>query len=257
VQTSNPFSVPFPYCLSEALARAYARAQEANPGAAPNPGDIFAAFAQGHTPPGNPAAPADAGAVDSVDPGAVGLLDRAELLAVMRAPIAWVFTLAERRAQGDQVDLAAIERVRDAILHRVDAIIVGAVASEPPRIRAADLLTVASLLVGTLDPAIVRHAVQTLGGGLIDALGSLGTLWPLVPSVADDAAGAPGPYPETCASDAGATHACCDHVAPHAAPFASPYGVPLGVPYGALFGGPHMPRPPVPPWYWPHVGFPF
>jgi len=254
VQTSNPFSVPFPYCLSEALARAYARAHEANPGAAPSPSDIFAAFARGHTPPGSPAAPADAGASASADPSATcGRVDRAELLAVMREPIAWVFTLADRGAQGDQIDLAAIDRVRGAILHRVDAIISGAVASEPPRIRTADLLTLAGLLVGTLDPALVRHAVQALSGGFIEAIGAL---WPLVPSTADDAEGASESCPGSCASEPGATHVHYDYVPRTAAPFASPYGWPLGV-HGVAFGGPHMPRPPAPPWYWPHVGFPF
>ncbi|TMQ14574.1 MAG: hypothetical protein E6J90_26730 [Deltaproteobacteria bacterium] len=256
MQTSNPFSVPFPYCLSETLARAYARAHEASPNTAPSAGDIFAAFAHGHAPPGtHPADPATAGASDDTDPGAArGLLDRGELLAVMREPIAWMFTLAERRAEGDRVDGEAIERVRDAILYRVDAIIAGAVASEPPRIRAADLLTVASLLVGTLDPAIVRHAVQTLGGGVIEALGAL---WPLIPSIAGDAADAPGSCPESCASEPGATHVHYGYVPRTAASFASPYGWPLGVAYGAPFGGPHMPRSPVPPWYWPHVGIPF
>lgn len=249
MQTSNLSSVPFPYCLSEALARAYARAQEANPGAAPSAGDIFATFARGHTPQGSPAAPAEAVASDGADPGArSGLVDRAELLAVMREPIAWVFTLAERGTQGDQIDLAAIERVRGAILHRVDAIIAGAVASEPPRIRAADLLTVASLLVGTLDLAIVRHAVQALGGGVVEALGAL---WPLIPSMAGDAAGAPEADPGSCASEPSATHVHYDYIPRTGAPFASPYGWPYGVP----FGGPHVPRPPVPHWYWAHLGF--
>lgn len=252
---SNPSSVPFPYCLSEVLARAYARAQEANPGAAPHPDDIFAAFARGHMPPASPAAPAEAEATDGVDPGATcGLLDRAELLGVMREPIAWVFTLAVRRAQGDPVDLAAIERVRDAILHRVDAIIAGAVASEPPRIRAADLLTVAGLLVGTLDPAIVRHALQALGGGVVEALGAL---WQFLPSTTGDAADPIEPYPGSCASEPSATHVHYDYVPRTAAPFTSHCGRPLGVPFGMQFGGLHVPRPSVPPWYWPHLGFPF
>ena len=210
MQTSNPFSVPFPYYLSEALARAYARAQEANPGAAPSPSDIFAAFARGHTPPGSPAAPAAAGASDSADPSATcGRVDRAELLAVMREPIAWVFTLAERGAQGDQIDLAAIDRVRGAILHRVDAIISGAVASEPPRIRTADLLTLAGLLVGTLDPALVRHAVQALSGGFIEAIGAL---WPLVVD-GGRRRGRARLCPGSCASEPGATRALRLHPA--------------------------------------------
>lgn len=243
MQTSNPPSVPFPYCLSEAFARAYLRAQEAHPGGAPSARDIFAAFAQSRTAE-KPGSSADAGASAGADPAAVcGLLDMAELFAVMREPIAWAFTLAERRAQGDAVDLAAIARVRDAVLHRVDAIIVGAVVGEPPLIRAADLLTVASLLVGTLDPAIVRQAVQTLGGSLIDALG---VLFPY--SAADDADGTPDACCTSGAHAPGAPHACCDHITLRVAPFGSPF---------APFGAQHMPRPPVPPWYWPLVGFPF
>ena len=251
MQNSNPFSVPFPYCLSEALARAYAHAHEANPGAAPSPGDIFAAFARGHTPPGSSAAPAAAGVSDSADPSATcGRLDRAELLAVMREPIAWVFTLAERGTQGDQIDLAAIERVRDAILHRVDSIIAGAVASEAPRIRSADLLTVAGLLVETLDPAIVRHAIQALGGGVIEALGAL---WPFIPSMTGDTADTSA----SCASEPSATHVHYDYVPRTPTAFTSHHGWPLGVPYGVPTGGLHPARPPVPPWYWPHIGFPF
>jgi hypothetical protein len=255
VQTSNPFSVPFPFSLSDALARAYVRAQEAHPGTAPSARDIFAAFAQGHPPQGHTGAPAEAGAGDGTDPGAIcGLLDVAELLAVMREPIAWVFTLAERRAQGDAVDLATIARVRDAVLHRVDAISVGIVAGEPPRIRAADLLTVAGLLVGTLDPSIVRHAVQTLGAGMVEAFGAL---WPLVPSLAGDAEDAPGACCGSCpgsgAPDPGIRHVHCDHITPRIAPWANPYATPFGV----ALGGPHTPRPPAPPWYWPLLGYPF
>jgi hypothetical protein len=254
VQTSNPFPVPFPYCLSEALARSYLRAQEAHPGTAPGARDIFAAFAESRGAPANAAAPPEAEA-SGADPAAVcGLLDMAELLAVMREPIAWVFTLAERRAQGDAVDLAAIVRVRDAILHRVDAFIAGAVPSEPPRIRTADLLTVASLLVGTLDSAIVRQAVHALGGGLIDALG---VLWPLIPASADDAAGTRDACCGSCAHDQTAAHACCDHVAPRVTPFANPFVAPFASPFAAPFGAPHMPRSPVSPWFWPLVGFPF
>jgi hypothetical protein len=251
VQTSNSFSVPFPYCLTEAFSRAYVRAQEANPGAAPHPRDILGALARGHMPPGSPTASAGTAASDGAAPCAAGgLLDRAELLAVMREPIVWVFTLAERRTHGDRVDLAAIERVRDAILHRVDSIIAGAVASEAPRIRSADLLTVAGLLVETLDPAIVRHAIQALGGGVIEALGAL---WPFIPSMTGDAADTSA----SCASEPSATHVHYDYVPRTPTAFTSHHGWPLGVPYGVPTGGLHPAHPPVPPWYWPHIGFPF
>ena len=255
MQSSNPFpnplTVPFPYCLSEALARAYARAREQSAGASPSPSDIFAAYARSHEhAQHHPDEHAKDGAGDGSDPsGTASRLDIAELLGVLREPIAWVFTLAERRAQGDPVDLAAIQRVRDAALHRVDAIIAGSAHTEPPRIRAADLLTVASLLIGTLDPAIVQRATQTLGGGLVDALSAL---LPLAPAIAGDAASGLGACAGSRAPDPLAPFFPCDHV-PHATvPFAALYGA-LGMPVS----GPLLLRRLAPPWYWPHVGIAF
>jgi hypothetical protein len=236
VQNSNPFpnlsSVPFPYCLNEALARAYVRAREASAGTAPSASDIFAAFAHAH----DPEQRSGTSAVDGDEPAAVGgLVDIPELLGVMREPIAWVFTLAERRAEGDAVDLAAIDRVRDAALHRVDAIIAGAAPADAPRIRATDLLTVASLLVGTLDPAIVQRATQIVGGGITDALSAL---LPLAPTIASEFMSTP--------------HACSpphargpvvppwygDYVAHAAVPFAGVYLGPLGGRLGGGYPGP-------------------
>jgi hypothetical protein len=273
VQKSNPSpnlsSVPFPFCLSEALASAYARAREASPGAAPSASDIFGAYARGNIPeqpsgasdgPGD-----DAGAVD-------GKVDIAELLGVMRAPIAWVFTLAERRAEDDPVDLAAIQRVRDAALHRVDAVIAGAAAADAPRIRAADVLTVASLLVGTLDPAIFQHAAQLVGSGLTDALSAL---LPLAPAIASEFASPP------CVSGAPNGHNPVappwygDYLAHAAVPFVGVHGRPLGSPhvagpYGGPLGHPHVAGPyggplagspvlhvAVPPGHWLHSLFAF
>lgn len=246
----NPSSVPFPYCLSESLARAYLRARETTAGAAPTAADIFAVFARGP----EPESSGDS-APDDDDPDAVaGQVDIAELLGVMREPIAWVFTLAERRADGDPVDLAAIQRVRDAALHRVDAIIAGAAPADPPRIRPADVLTVAGLLVGALDPAIVQRAAQIAGAGITDALGAL---LPLAPLIASELVRTPGSAP----SAGVAPHApgpvspawLYDYLPRAAVPFASAYAGPIGTP----FTTPHLPRAVVPPWYWPHSLFAF
>jgi hypothetical protein len=161
VQNSNP-SIPFPFCLDETLARAYARAREACAGAEPSSTDIFAAYTAEQ-----PQAQAN-----GHDPGAAAAQhDVGEMLDVLRGPIEWVFTLAERRAEGDPVDLAAIHRVRDAVRFRLDSIITGNGAPEDqPRIRATDLWTVASLLIGKLDPAMVKRAALGVGGSITDAL---------------------------------------------------------------------------------------
>ncbi|HEX7836717.1 MAG TPA: hypothetical protein VF469_04590 [Kofleriaceae bacterium] len=165
MQNSNPSPVPFPFCLDETLARAYARAREACAGAEPSSTDIYAAYTAGQ-----PQAQ-----TNGHDPGAsAGRLDVGELIDVLRGPIEWVFTLAERRAQGEPVDLAAIHRVREAIRFRLDSTIAGDGASEDrPRIRATDLLTVASLLVGTLDPAVVQRAALGVGGSIANALATV------------------------------------------------------------------------------------
>lgn len=247
MQNSNPSpnlsSVPFPYCLNEALARAYVQAREAGAGTAPSASDIFAAFARAH----DPEQPSGATAVDGDDPGAVaGHVDIAELLGVLREPIAWVFTLAERRAEGDPVDLAAIERVRDAALHRVDAIIAGAAPADAPRIRATDVLTVASLLVGTLDPAIVQRAAQIVGGGITEALSAL---LPFAPTIASEFASTP----PACS----APHAHGPVVPPWYGDYLAHAGVPFAGPYAGALGGVHVLRAVVPPWPWLHSLFAF
>jgi hypothetical protein len=99
-----------------------------------------------------------------------GRLEVAELLGVLRDPIEWVFTLAERRAQGDPVDIAAIHRVRDAVLHRVNDAIVGRPRVESPRIRSADLWTVGGLLIDALDPGVVERVLRGVGSSIADVL---------------------------------------------------------------------------------------
>jgi len=107
-------------------------------------------------------------------PVRVGL---AELLGVLHGPVEWVFSLAERAAAGDGVDISAIHRVRDAVRLRMAAAAAadatGVAAMDCPRIRPADLLTVSGLLVGTLDPQIVQHLVTRAGERAADVLTSV------------------------------------------------------------------------------------
>ena len=96
-------------------------------------------------------------------PVRVGL---AELLGVLHGPVEWVFSLAERAALGDSVDISAIHRVRDAVRVRMVAAatdVAGNAPMERPRIRPADVLTVSGLLISTLDPATVQHVALCLG----------------------------------------------------------------------------------------------
>lgn len=247
MQNSNPFpnlsSVPFPYCLNEALARAYVHARDASAGAAPSASDIFAAFARGPV----QEEPSGDTALDGDDPGAVaGQVDIAELVGVMREPIAWAFTLAERRADDDLVDLAAVQRVREAALYRVDAIITGAEPSDAPRIRATDLFTVASLLVGTVDPAIVQRAAHSIRGAITEALSAL---LPLAPTIASEFANTPHAW--------SAPHARGPVVPPWHGDHFTHAAVPFAGAYPGRLGGAHVVRAVVPPWPWLHSLFAF
>jgi hypothetical protein len=198
---------------------------------------------------------------DATDTGeSVGRLELAELLGVLRDPIEWVFTLAERRAQGDPVDIAATHRVRDAVLHRVNAIIVGAPWAEPPRIRPADLWTVSGLLIDTLDPSLVQGVMRGVGTRIADVLAAGLQFEPsLVAHLGRAAAaftGPDGPPPVAPSWYAGAVPA--QPVAPFRYGAATPYVVgPHGVPCPGAFAAPHPLRPAVPPWCCPHAPFSF
>jgi hypothetical protein len=107
VQNSNPSRNTFSSSLLQALMERTLFGVRPAPGGAPTPGDIACANA---APGDNPAddAPGDVDA-DIGDPDdAAGRLELAELLGVLRDPIAWVFTLAERHAHSDPIDIAAI-----------------------------------------------------------------------------------------------------------------------------------------------------
>ena len=164
----NPVSSPS--LLQTLLEHTFLGARPASAGAAPTRGDIPGADpAPGVDPSiGDADTDVETDATDTADAG--GRLELAELLGVLRDPIEWVFTLAERRAHADPVDIAAIHRVRDAVLHRVNAVIVGTPCAEPPRIRSADLWTVAGLLIDTLDPSLVERVLRGVGSSIADVL---------------------------------------------------------------------------------------
>ncbi len=190
MQNSTPSRNPVssPSLLQTLLEHTFLGARSASPGAAPTGDDI----------PGADAAPAatvgdiESDATDTPDMNGGGRLELAELLGVLRDPIEWVFTLAERRAQGDPITIAAIHRVRDAVLHRVNAVIIGTPDAEPPRMRAADLWTVGELLIDALDPSIVARLLRGVGTSLAEVLAAG---LPLASSLVFDSAGAAAPIP--------------------------------------------------------------
>ncbi|HEX7841474.1 MAG TPA: hypothetical protein VF469_28570 [Kofleriaceae bacterium] len=123
-----------------------------------------------HSPADPAAAPPVTGDESAADEPTVELpIDGADLLRVIREPIEWMLALAERLAGDDPVDLAAVARLRVALLARL--------AGQPARIRKTDVLIVFGLLVGALDPSAVIHAVSdTIGDGFAAVLGAEASL---------------------------------------------------------------------------------
>jgi hypothetical protein len=76
----------------------------------------------------------------------------AELFRILREPIEWLLSLAHRLAIDDPVDLAAVQRVRAAMLARL--------TGQTVALRARDALIVFGLLVSALDPLVVIRAVS-------------------------------------------------------------------------------------------------
>jgi hypothetical protein len=259
VQNSTPSRNPVssPSLLQTLLEHTFLGARPASAGAAPIRGDIPGADpAPGVDPSiGDADSDVETDATDTADAG--GRLELAELLGVLRDPIEWVFTLAERRAHADPVDIAAIHRVRDAVLHRVNAVIVGTACAEPPRIRSADLWTVAGLLIDALDPSLVERVLRGVGSSIADVLVAGLPFDPsLVAHLGRAAASIPGP-----------------HVPPPVAPSwygggtparpVAPFGYGAAMPHltglcGGACGGlcpgslaaAHAMRPIAPPWCW-------
>jgi hypothetical protein len=256
VQNSNPSRNSFSSSLlQELLDRTLFGARPA-PGSAPTPGAISHANAA----PGDDPADNDTGDVDAdigVPDDAAGRLELAELLAVLRDPIAWVFTLAERHAHGDPIDIAAIHRVHKSVLHRLNSII-GDVPpdDESARIRSADLVTVGSHLIGTLDPSLVQRVMQSVGTRIADVF-TAGLQ--VDPSLYLGRAAAPFPGPDVPPTVPPSWHLGALPARP-IAPCGCGASMPrLSVPYGGHyptpFAGPHALRSVVPPWCW--HSFPF
>jgi hypothetical protein len=253
VQNSNPSRNSFSSSLLQDLLEHTLFGARPAPAGAPTPGDMPSA----HAAPGDDLADEDADADDRADTGEDGdpdddddasRLELAELLAVLRDPIAWVFTLAERHAQGDPIDIAAIHRVREAVVHRVNAII-GEVPpdAESARIRSADLLTVGSHLIGTLDPGFVKRVMQSVGTRIADVFTAGLQIDPSLAYLGRAAAPVPGtdvptPFPPW---HFGAT--AMRPVAPCGCGASMPHA---SAAYGGTLVGLHAPRPVVPPWCW-------
>jgi len=229
----------------EALARAYARARERMRAGGFRAGDIFAAFnpradehADEKLDPNGPADPHVDGAPSDIgepsDVGARATLD--ELLRVLREPIEWGLARAEQRAQADPVDVAALHRVRDAIRIRLASAISGIPApTEAPRIRATDLIVVAGLLVGTIDPAFVQRTALDASEGLATALGAMLQLDPSLASTLAQAAASLGAAQAPRAPHPAATFFYCDDFPSGAAPFGPlPFGPVPRVPHPAV-----------------------
>jgi hypothetical protein len=254
VHNSNPSpnpSGPFPSFLHDLLERALLGVRQASAGSAPTVPDNCADTPRG----GEHAGTHDTDTAKATDD--VGRLELAELLGVLREPIEWVFTLAERHAHDDPVDIAAIHRVRDAVRNRVNAIMVGAPSVGTLRIRPADLLTVTSLLVAAVDPNLVQRAVRGVGNSIADALI---VMLQFDPSLVADLEGEPGTVAEQ--PHAPRSVASSWYIGPiptcaAARSWYAPPTPPMAMRCSGPFMGPPISRPITPPWFRPHFRFAF
>ncbi len=219
---------PPPSLSTETLARAYERAVRRMRQGDHGTGSLFAALV-GELPddsarPRSTAAPQVAAepherdaSIDRGDPPAAGApvtLD--ELLPVFREPIEWALARAERHADADPVDLAALDRVRAAYYSRLTWIASGGLLGEArPSLRPADVLAVAGLLIGSIDSGFAQRVSAGMREGLLDALADL--------ILADEPGAGAASYPSGASG-------CGD-------------GIPQAV---APFGPPPIPRPTVP-----------
>ncbi len=250
MQNSNPsHTSPGPAAPSiedEAFARAYERARARILAGARSAGDLVAALLgrcdeqpRDHARPlGTAAAPNHVGASgdseprvdhrDAPDNRARVTLD--ELLPVFREPIEWALARAEQHAQGDPLDLAALDRVRAAYRSRLAWIGSGGALGEArPKLRPTDMITVAGLVVGSIDPSFAQRVAAGAREGLLDALADL---VPLGLADAPDEAGAAHPA---------STFWYIDEIPDAPVPFGTP------VPFGArCFGTPPPFSTPVP-----------
>ena len=193
MQNSSPShnSSPLPPSLSldEVLARAYQRAVRRMREGDHGMGSLFAALTgephdrnarpRGATAPNVAAEPHDGDAPadrrDRPAGGAGVMLDA--LLPVFRKPIEWAIARAEQHAQGVPVDLAALDRVRLAYQSRLASIgSSGVLGQARPNLRPTDVLTVAGLLIGSIDSGFAQRVSVGMRDGLLDAIAELTAL---------------------------------------------------------------------------------
>ncbi len=249
MQNSNPsHTSPGPAAPSiehEAFARAYERAARIL-ASARSAGDLVAALLgrcdeqpREHarslgtaTAPNHVDASGDSGPrVDHRDaPDNRARLTLDELLSVFREPIEWALARAEQHAQGDPLDLAALDRVRAAHQSWLAWIgSSGALGEARPKLRPTDVITVAGLFIGSIDPSFAQRVAAGAREGLLDALANL---VPLGLADAPDEAGAAHPA---------STFWYIDEIPDAPVPFGTP------VPFGArCFGTPPPFSTPVP-----------
>ncbi len=171
----NPSPVPPPLSLDEALARAYERARARILAGKQCASDLFAAF----TPRTDDKARSDAATEPHddgarADPASGVRVTLDELLPVFRDPIEWALARAEQHAQGDPLDMAALGRVRAAYQSRMAWIgSSGALGAARPTLRMTDVLTVAGLVIRSIDPSFAQRASIGMREGLLDALAEM------------------------------------------------------------------------------------
>jgi hypothetical protein len=195
VQNSDPSHTPSPnppsMSIVEVIARAYERVRARILAGEPISDDLFSAFTartdehpdektrlHDTAAPHAPAEPhedrARADRSDSATPARVTL---DELLPVFRHPIEWALTRAERHAQGDPVDLAALGRVRAVYQSRLASIGSGGALGEAlPKPRPTDLISVGGLVISSIDPTFAQRIATAARESLLDALAELASL---------------------------------------------------------------------------------
>jgi hypothetical protein len=218
VQNSNPSHtptpVPPPLSFEDARARAYERARVRIIASEPAWRDLLGAFTtRTDQPPDDKARPLaaaeprDDGAHANPPGGARVTLD--ELLPVFRDPIEWALARAERHAQGDPLNLAALDRARAAYQSRMAWIgSDGALCAARPTLRPTDVLTVAGLVIGSIDPSFAQRTSIGMRDSLLDALAEM------IPIGVACAPGAAAPPAEP--------FCCGDHIPGASAPFGPP-----------------------------------
>lgn len=242
---SHPTPNPAASSIEEDRARDHERARAGSRSGKRGVSELFAMFfGHGDEQPGEHAHPPDAhlphnsGArIGHGDPHAHERAPQRvtldELLPVFSEPIDWALARAELRVT-DPVDVAALDRVRAAYESRLAWIHSdGARGEARPKLRPTDLITVAGLVIRSIDPGLAQRAAAGAREGLLEALADLIPLGLAVESGAAPPApgvwyvheipGAPVPF---------------GGVPFGGVPFGAPVSFSAPHPLGACFGGP-------------------